>query len=340
MEDKKTGFNWQLKQKQSLPLEGKILLSQKRIIEWYEHYNGQVAVSFSGGKDSTVLLHLVRSLYPEVKAVFSDTGLEYPEIKQFVKTFDNVDIVRPKMTFNEVIKKYGYPIISKQTARMIWDLQHPTERNKATCNLRRTGYNQKGVYCSTMKLPKKWLNVVDNADFLVGDNCCEVMKKAPLKKYYKQTQLYPMVGVLAEESDRRAKQWKMHGCNAFDLKTPLSMPLAFWTEQDILQYIKNHNVKIASVYGDLVEKEDGALFFNGCQRTGCIFCGFGCHLEKEPNRFEMLAKTHPKLYDYCINGGEYVKGIWQPNNKGLGLGKVLDFIGVKYCDEKTNYRLF
>ena len=65
-------------------------------------------------------------------------------------------------------------------------------------------------------------------------------------------------------------------------------------------------------------------------RTGCVFCGYGCHLEKEPNRFQKLAKTHPKLYTYCIGGGNYVDGIWQPNNKGLGMGKVLDFIGVNY----------
>jgi len=73
---------WQLRQMQSLPLEAKIIKSQMRIREWYEHWSGDVYVAFSGGKDSTVLLHLTRQLYPDVPAVFCDTGLEFPEIKE------------------------------------------------------------------------------------------------------------------------------------------------------------------------------------------------------------------------------------------------------------------
>lgn len=99
----------ELAQMQSLPLKIKIQMTKRRIREWYEFWDGQVYVSFSGGKDSTVLLHMVRELYPDVEAVFVNTGLEYPEIQKFVKTFDNVTILRPKMRFDEVIKKYGYP---------------------------------------------------------------------------------------------------------------------------------------------------------------------------------------------------------------------------------------
>ena len=57
---------------------------------------------------------------------------------------------------------------------------------------------------------------------------------------------------------------------------------------------------------------------------------FGCHLEKEPNRFQRLKETHPNQYRFCIGGGEMVDGKWQPNKEGLGLGKVLDYIGVNY----------
>lgn len=109
-----------LKELQSLPLDRKIQISQARIIEWYNHWGGNVVVSFSGGKDSTVLLHLVRSIYPDVKAVFSNTGLEYPEIQKHVKSFDNVDIVVPKMRFDEVISTYGYPLIGKEVAEAIY----------------------------------------------------------------------------------------------------------------------------------------------------------------------------------------------------------------------------
>ena len=109
-----------LKELQALPLDRKIQITQTRIIEWYQHYNGQVCVSFSGGKDSTVLLHIARQLYPSIPAVFSNTGLEYPEIQRFVKSFDNVDIVTPSMNFGEVISTYGYPLIGKEVAEAIY----------------------------------------------------------------------------------------------------------------------------------------------------------------------------------------------------------------------------
>lgn len=105
---------------QALSLDRKIQITQARIIEWYQHYKGNVVVSFSGGKDSTVLLSLVRQIYPDVRAVFSNTGLEYPEIQRFVKSFPNVDIVTPKMRFDEVISTYGYPLIGKEVAEAIY----------------------------------------------------------------------------------------------------------------------------------------------------------------------------------------------------------------------------
>ena len=80
-----------LKYFQSMPLEIKLGMTRNRIREWIRYYgvNGTY-VSFSGGKDSTVLLHIVREMYPEIEAVFVNTGLEYPEIQKFVKSFDNV----------------------------------------------------------------------------------------------------------------------------------------------------------------------------------------------------------------------------------------------------------
>ena len=91
-----------LKELQALPLERKVGFTAARIAEFYKAMDGKVVVSFSGGKDSTVLLYLVRKLFPDVKAVFADTGLEFPEIRDFVKTWDNVDWVKPEMPFNQV----------------------------------------------------------------------------------------------------------------------------------------------------------------------------------------------------------------------------------------------
>lgn len=109
---------WELKQKQSLPLEAKILLTKRRIREWYEHWNGNVFVSISG-KDSTVLLDIVRKMYPDVKAVFVNTGLEYPEVRELAMSHENVDVLYPKKTFVQVIKEKGYPLISKEVSECI-----------------------------------------------------------------------------------------------------------------------------------------------------------------------------------------------------------------------------
>ena len=114
---------------QSLPLEVKILKSQQRIREWYEHWNGMVYVSFSGGKDSTVLLHLVREMYPDVPAVFINTGLEYPENVYFARTIDNLVQVRPKYNFKQIIEKYGYPVVSKEQSRYIYQYRNTKSKN-------------------------------------------------------------------------------------------------------------------------------------------------------------------------------------------------------------------
>lgn len=111
----------ELKIRQALPLDVKINMTKLRLREWVNEFGlDGVYIAFSGGKDSTVLLHIARQLYPTIKAVFVDTGLEYPEIRDFVKTFDNVDIIKPKLNFRQVIDKYGYPFISKEVSECVY----------------------------------------------------------------------------------------------------------------------------------------------------------------------------------------------------------------------------
>ena len=109
-----------LKMMQSLPLSIKVRMTEERIRQWYQYWGGKVCVSFSGGKDSTVLMHIARGLYPDIPAVFSNTGLEYPEIQRFVREYGDVDIVTPKMNFKEVVTTYGYPLISKEVSEAIY----------------------------------------------------------------------------------------------------------------------------------------------------------------------------------------------------------------------------
>ena len=162
------------------------------------------------------------------------------------------------------------------------------------------------------------------------------MKKNPAKQFEKQTGKKPFIATMATESRYREQHWLKDGCNAFDVKRPTSKPMSFWTDQDVLQYIMENNLPVASVYGD-VAIDCGKLTTTGCDRTGCIFCAFGCHLEKEPSRFQRLKETHPRQYEYCIGGGEYVDGIWQPNKEGLGMGHVFDELNKIYGDGFIKY---
>lgn len=328
--------------------------------EWIKAgWPGAVYVSFSGGKDSTVLKHIVDSMYDDVPAVFVNTGLEYPEIQKFVKdvksgTFDcfnpEVHILRPKIRFDEVLKTYGYPVASKEVAGHVREAKHSKSEKLRNMRTKRLmgEYRKPDGKLSEFNC-KKW-GILLYSDFEVSDKCCDVMKKKPIHQYVKETGRKGIIGTMASESRFRKQSWIRYGCNMYaDGSKQLSRPLSFWTEQDILHYIKKYNVPYCQVYGDIVIDDnpefDGQLnaidylgdYYpedklktTGCDRTGCIFCMFGCHLEKEPNRFQRLKQTHTRQYEYCIGGGEMVDGKWQPSKEGLGLGHVLDYIGVKY----------
>lgn len=313
-----------MKTLQNLPLELKIEKTKQRIKEWYEYWDGNVHVTFSGGKDSTVLLTIVRELYPNVQALFVDTGLEFPEIKQFVRTFDNVVIKHPKMNFKKVVEEYGYPVISKDVAKRVYEYRNAIKKGRLEQSAAYKEFNGLALMpdgvTPSFHNKTKWRFLVD-APFKISHKCCDIMKKNTAKEYEKEHNgSKPFIGTLAEESIARTVAWNLNGCNAFNAVIPVSNPLAFWREQDILEYIYTYNISIASVYGKVVKDENGKFRTTGEHRTGCIWCGFGCHLEKEPNRFQKLKKTHPKLWDYCMKPVE---------EHGLGLKDVLDYINVK-----------
>lgn len=113
---------YELKQMQALPLSAKVNMTLRRIIEWKEYWESKgenVYVSWSGGKDSTVLRHIAKSFYPDITCVYVDTGLEYPELKEFVKQDKDVVILHPKKPFWQIVRDYGYPVISKEVSECV-----------------------------------------------------------------------------------------------------------------------------------------------------------------------------------------------------------------------------
>lgn len=302
-----------LKQLQSLSLDSKLILTRKRINQWVEHWGIEnVYLAFSGGKDSTVLKHIIEEMFGNgVQSVFCNTGLEYPEVRRFAQSQDNVITIRPKLSFKDVIEKYGYPLISKEQAQYIDEI-----RTTHSEDLRQRRLLGRG---GRFKLSDKWRFLLD-APFKVSAKCCAMLKKNPFKTYQRTTKKMPFIATMAEESRLRLNAWIRHGCNAFKDKAPRSAPMSFWTEQDILTYIDRNKLSIAPVYGEVKREfsmfNDGKFYCSGCDRTGCMFCLFGVHLENEPNRFQRMKVTHPRQYQYCI--------------EDLGIGKVLDYIKVKY----------
>jgi 3'-phosphoadenosine 5'-phosphosulfate sulfotransferase (PAPS reductase)/FAD synthetase len=252
------------------------------IDQFYNYHNGKVYVAFSGGKDSTVLLWLVRKIFPEVVGVFSDTGLEFPEIRDFVKLQDNIVWVKPKMNFRKVIEDVGFPVVSKMQAQYIEQYRNGSEHMK---KLRWNGKEYNGTV--NYKISDDWKFLI-NAPFKISDKCCSIMKKNPMILYEKESGNHAIIGIMATESIQRKKQYLQDGCNIFEKKHSSSRPLSFFFDTEIWQIINQYKLHYSSIY-DL-----------GYKRTGCMFCMFGIHLES-PNRFQLMAKTHPKQYDYCMN---------------------------------------
>lgn len=344
------------KELMSLDTEYKEIITYGKIEEWFTAWDGKVHVSFSGGKDSTVLAYLAANWLSHFRTppwplnlVFVNTGLEYPEIQRFVNEYTdwlrrefprvtvNLVRLRPKMNIRQVVTKYGYSIVSKEVAGYVRDARRNPNGSRMK-RLRGEAVRKDGQ--PSVYNCEKWEYLL-YAPFVISSTCCAIMKKSPLKTYAHKTGQQATTATMAEESRLRMTYWLNTGCNAFEGKQPMGKPMSFWTEQDVLRFIVDRHIPIASVYGDIVASDgdndyaetliDCKLHCTGCQRTGCMFCAFGAHLEKGENRFERMKHTHPKHYEFCIGGGEWdTDGLWKPNEKGLGYGRVLDYIGVRY----------
>jgi len=273
-----------------LSLKNKEAFAKYCIKKYYEKNNGNVYVCFSGGKDSTLLKHLIGSIYPNVKNVFVNTTNEYKELVSFVKSFKDIEILTPKMSMPKVFKTYGFPLVSKSVCRAIKDLKNPTEKNLKT----REGYL--GKYKGSLKLAKKWHKLID-APFNISNKCCDILKKNPLREFEKRTKLKPIVGTTIFESQLRLNSIFQN----FSIDKLISKPLSLFNEQEIWKLIKKYKLDYCKLYD------------KGEKKLGCKACGMGLHLDKDFDRFENFKKESPKLYNQIFKKIVILLSIKQSN---------------------------
>jgi len=286
--------------RQKMPLDLKIQYTVNRIKWFLQQQTMSSSIMFSGGIDSMVLLHIARKYVdPNIPAVFSNTGVEFPEIVKFVKTTPNVKILKPQMSYRDVLLKHGYPVVSKQVARFLWDIRNASDRNKNTVKLRMEGVNSKGEISNTMKLPQKWHYLI-RAPFKISHRCCDCLKKQVMARIT----MLPIIGTMASDSQNRRRDYLINGCNIYDGQHVQCRPLSFWTTSNVWDYIHSENIPYCEIYDA------------GYMHTGCVSCGFGVHLEKGENRFQMLYRTHPSLWDAHINH--------------YGWGNVLSYMNIPF----------
>ena len=294
----------------------KISLAEDIIIKAYEENNGNIFLSFSCGKDSTILRDIALRLYPELKVVFSNTTNELKEILDYAKTIPNLITVFPKMNFKKVLQTKGFPLVSKEVSQKVNELKRT--HGKTTRATRFYG-DKKG----NGRLSTKWRFLAEQ-EFNTTHQCCAILKKDPLNNYAKKHGLKPMIALMQDESSLR-QQLALYGKD--DEKKIYPFLRSGWTENDIWEYAKLYNIRFAECYYDRVI--DG-VFIPKKKRSGCKYCGFGITHEKE-DRFARSKLTNPKRYE----------GMMKIENNGvsfrdaIGLVKskknkpALDLYGVK-----------
>ena len=331
------------KAKQKLPYEAKVRYAALRIREFYDRMGGAVYVSV-GGLDSITLLLYIRSLRLEAPAV-SVSGLEDRSIQRIHRQL-GVERLQPARREDgrpwrkaDILREFGYPVLSKESARKIAALQNPTERNRVERHAILTGEGRDGTK-TRMRLPQRWLDLFGGSDpegaalgyraapVRVSDKCCYYLKEKPCEEYARSTGRSPYLGLMAAEGGRREKTLMLHGCNYYGKTAARSAPFAIFTRQDLLQLALDLHVPVPEIYGDIVRDADGTLRTTGAQRTGCSMCGFGIQLEKRPHRFDRLYESNPKEWDFWMRRCDV-----DENGRPCGWGRVLDYIGVEWRRE-------
>ena len=273
-----------LRERQAWKLPQKIDHSLGVIEAFASWFEGKVYVSFSGGKDSVVMLSLVEMILPQVQCVFVMTGCESPSVCRFVREqqqHHNIEIIRPDKTLRQVFAEYGFPLVSKKTAHDI-----ECVRRNPYCKSSRN----KLWLGNPHHIPERWMYLL-NEPYKVSARCCFWLKHQPAYEYHKRTGLNPYIGLLASESYQRTLGYiQQGGCNVFEVSGknhPRSLPLAIWNDDDVWAYIRDRRLSLPDIY------EQGAI------RTGCMGCGFGAHLNT--SGIDTMQRLWPKWYDMVMN---------------------------------------
>lgn len=364
----------ELKIMQERPPERKVMVTQTKILELCLRVSWKIAVSFSGGKDSTVLLDIVARVWAANKeyhnnsplvVLFANTSNEFVGMERFVKQYCeyirnkyNIEIdlrvVHGKQTFYDVIKEKGYPVVSKKVARQVREIRGWIKENNLNWNeivadlattpscandLRAIGAsNSITLYLTGMTaenkkfsknwmLSKKWYPLVV-APFEVSEECCGILKKAPIKSIESELKLSPVIAEMADEGGNRRASYLKTGCNAFKGNKARSKPMGFWLEQDVLWYIYINKLPYFNVYGELKTTCDNRYCFSGEQRTGCKLCLFGIQFKREQGRIEHLNELEPQTVAFALRSVE---------QGGLGYKQVIDYLN-KYCGCKISIK--
>ena len=281
-------------------LDDKVRTACHRIEELWNETDGKCYVSFSGGKDSTVLLALIKlcqELYTvgDIPAVFSNTGIELGVTVDFVKWvkenyYPNVKIIYPEKSFDWVLKNKGKPILSKLKSQELhrW---HYCERSEALHSLMLKGETLNGGFTITSKIGDKDMHMMsDSFPIKTSHLCCNYMKKKPFAKYAKDNRLLgSIVGIRNSEGGVRTlntnKRSKNEGkiCTVVTKGIIKKMPIVDWSEEDVDAFIQEYNVPLSDAYTKY-----------GFDRTGCMACPYSKYIAHdleylfyhEPNRYK------------------------------------------------------
>lgn len=284
-------------------LDEKVLVACHRIEDLWHETDGKCSISFSGGKDSTVLLALTKlcidalTLPAEgIRAVFDNTGVEMGITVEFVKWckdsgwYPNIEIIRPEKSFDWCLKTYGKPLKSKLRSEFLHRWQLGTRTESLWKNFIE-GVSNKGTRARGSVLADKDMHML-SPDFPIKASpaCCTVLKKRPLKKYAKENGLRGQaIGTRRAEGgardlnafSREARGEKI--CTAVSGGIIKKMPIIDWTDEDVEEFIKKYNVPLSKAYTEF-----------GFDRTGCMGCPFGNTIahnlsylhDHEPNRYK------------------------------------------------------